>query len=115
VPANCLVSTSGVNFGSSGAITGNVDAAGTASVQCTSTTPYVVALNGGNSGATDPTKRQMARGSETITYGLYRDSVRSLPWGSTTGVNTASGTGSGASQSLTRLWPRRGTDDALSR
>ena len=101
VPANCLVSTTGVNFGASGAITGNVDATGTATVQCTNTTPYAAALNGGNSGATDPTKRKMAKGSETITYGLYRDSARALPWGSTSGTNTVSGTGSGSNQALT--------------
>jgi spore coat protein U-like protein len=101
VPTNCLVSTTGVNFGSSGAITGNVDATGTATVQCTNTTPYAAALNGGNSGASDPTKRKMAKGSETITYGLYRDSARSLPWGSTSGSNTVSGTGTGSSQALT--------------
>jgi spore coat protein U-like protein len=101
VPANCLVSTSGVNFGASGAITGNVDATGTATVQCTNTTPYAAALNGGNSGATDPTQRKMARGSETITYGLYRDSARTLPWGNTSGTNTVSGTGSGSNQALT--------------
>ncbi len=101
VPANCLVSTTGVNFGASGAITSNVDATGTASVQCTNTTPYTAALNGGNSGASDPTKRKMARGSETITYGLYRDSARSLPWGSTAGTNTVSGAGSGSNQALT--------------
>jgi spore coat protein U domain-containing protein, fimbrial subunit CupE1/2/3/6 len=101
VPANCLVSTVGVNFGSSGAITANVDATGSAAVQCTNTTPYVAALNGGNSGATDPTQRKMSKASETITYGLYRDVARSLPWGSTAGTNTVSGTGSGSSQALT--------------
>jgi spore coat protein U-like protein len=101
VPANCLVSTTGVNFGSSGTITSNVDATGTATVQCTSTTPYTAALNGGNAAATDPTRRKMAQGSETISYGLYRDSARSLPWGSTTGTNTVSGTGTGSNQALT--------------
>ena len=101
VPANCLVSTTGVNFGSSGAITANVDATGSAAVQCTSTTPYIAALNGGNSGAADPTQRKMVRASESITYGLYRDAARSQPWGSTAGTNTLSGTGSGSSQALT--------------
>jgi spore coat protein U domain-containing protein, fimbrial subunit CupE1/2/3/6 len=90
-----------VNFGSSGPIQSNVDAAGTVTVQCTSSTPYAVALNGGNAGASDPTKRKMTRGAETITYGLYQNSARSQPWGSTTGTNTVGGTGAGSNQSLT--------------
>jgi spore coat protein U-like protein len=101
VPANCLVSATAVNFGSAGVIAANTDASGTTTVQCTSTTPYTVALNGGNSGATDPTKREMSKATETITYGLYRDSARSLPWGSTTGTNTVGGTGTGSNQPLT--------------
>jgi spore coat protein U-like protein len=101
VLANCTVSATGVNFGSSGAITSNVDAAGTVSVQCTNSTPYTVGLNGGNSGATDPTQRKMAKASETITYGLYQNAARTQPWGSTVGTNTVAGTGSGSNQALT--------------
>jgi spore coat protein U-like protein len=43
----------------------------------------------------------MANGAVQITYGLYRDAARTLPWGSTTGTNTAAGTGSGSGQALT--------------
>ena len=101
VLANCSVSATGVNFGSSGPVNTNIDATGTVSVQCTNATPYTVALNGGNSGAGDPTQRKMSKGAETITYGLYQNPARSLPWGSTSGGNTVGGTGSGASQALT--------------
>jgi spore coat protein U-like protein len=101
VLANCSVSATGVNFGSSGPITSNVDAAGTVTVQCTNSTPYTVALNGGNSGASDPTQRKMSKGVEKITYGLYQNSARSQPWGSTLGTNTVAGTGTGSNQPLT--------------
>jgi len=101
VLANCSVSATTVNFGSSGPITSNVDATGTVTVQCTNSTPYTVALNGGNSGATDPTQRKMSKSSETITYGLYQNSARSQAWGSTVGTNTVAGTGSGSNQALT--------------
>ena len=43
----------------------------------------------------------MAFSSSNVTYGLYRDSARSQPWGASVGVNTASGTGDGSSQNLT--------------
>ena len=36
-----------------------------------------------------------------VTYGLYRDAARSLAWGSTIGTNTASGTGTGLTQTQT--------------
>jgi spore coat protein U-like protein len=101
VLANCSVSATGLNFGSSGPITSNVDASGAVSVQCTSSTPYTVALDGGSSAASDPTKRKMSKGSETITYGLYQNSARSQPWGSTTGTNTIAGTRTGGNQALT--------------
>jgi spore coat protein U-like protein len=68
---------------------------------CTNSTPYTIALDGGTTGATDPTQRKMSKASERITCGVYRDSNRTQPWGSTQGTNTASGTGSGASQNFT--------------
>ena len=101
VLANCTVSATAVNFGSSGPITSNVDASGTVSVACTNATPYAVALNGGNAGASDPTQRKMSKGTESITYGLYQNPARSQPWGSTSGGNTVGGSGSGSGQALT--------------
>jgi len=98
---SCNVSATSVNFGSSGVLTSNKDATGTLTIQCSSTLPYTVSLDGGNSGASDPTQRKMAFGANTVTYGLYRDAARTLPWGATIGVNTASGTGSGLAQNLT--------------
>jgi spore coat protein U-like protein len=43
----------------------------------------------------------MTFSTSNVTYGLYKDAARSLPWGSTAGVNTASGTGTGLTQTLT--------------
>lgn len=98
---SCNVSATNVNFGSSGVLAADRDATGTLTIQCSSTSPYTVGLNGGNSGAANPTLRQMAFGANIVTYGLYRDAARTLPWGATVGVNTASGTGSGLVQNLT--------------
>ena len=66
----------------------------------------VVVANGGiflanRIGATDPTQRKMTRSSEAVTYALYRDAARSQPWGSTVGIDTAAGTGSGFAQGFT--------------
>ena len=98
---NCNVSATSVNFGSTSVLTSNIDATGTLNIQCSSALPYTVSLSGGNSGAVDPTQRKMAFGAQQITYGLYRDSARTLPWGGTASLNTASGSGSGIAQNLT--------------
>jgi spore coat protein U-like protein len=98
---NCSVSATNINFGSIGYLVANNDAQGTVTIKCSSTLPYTVSLDGGASGATNPTQRKMSFSGSDVTYGIYRDAARSLPWGNSTGTNTASGTGSGASQSFT--------------
>jgi spore coat protein U-like protein len=101
IVSSCNVSATTVNFGTLGVLKVNTDVQGTLTIQCSSTLPYTVSLNGGNSGATDPTQRKMTSGANNVFYGLYRDAARSLPWGATVGTNTASGTGNGASQAQT--------------
>lgn len=101
VISSCNVSATNVNFGTTSILASNIDATGTLTVQCSSAQPYTVSLSGGNSGALDPTQRKMAFGAQQVTYGLYRDPARTLPWGSSAGVNTASGNGSGIAQNLT--------------
>lgn len=100
VSSNCTVGATAISFGSQGILSSNKDAQGTLSVQCTTNLPYAVSLDGGTSGATNPTQRKMTFSTSTVTYGLYQDSARNLPWGSTNGVNMVSGTGTGLTQTL---------------
>jgi spore coat protein U-like protein len=97
---NCSVSVSPLNFGSAGVLRAALDAMSSITVTCTNAAPYTVALDGGQSGATNPTLRKMSQASATITYGLYQDSGHTVPWGST-GVYTMAGTGSGLAQTFT--------------
>lgn len=99
VAANCLISTQTVDFGTTGVLTGNVDATGQVSVSCTPGTTYSIGLGNGQTG-TGPTSRRMALGSQGVTYGLYRDTARSLPWGNSIGTNTVAGTGTGTAQGI---------------
>ena len=101
VVSSCNVGATTVNFGTLGVLKTNTDAQGTLTIQCNSTLPYTVSLNGGNAGATDPTQRKMASGTANVLYGLYRDAARSLSWGSTAGTDTLSATGTGLSQTQT--------------
>ena len=100
--ASCtLASSSGVAFGTQGVLASNVDATGTLGVQCTSSTPYTVALDAGAGTGASTTTRKMTAGANTVSYALYRDSSRTQIWGNTQGTDTAAGTGNGASQTLT--------------
>nr|WP_244423682.1 spore coat protein U domain-containing protein [Nitratireductor pacificus] len=101
VASNCLVSTQDVDFGTQGVLGTNVDATGRVSVTCTPGNSYSVGLDGGASGG-PPTARLMTKGAETVTYGLYQDAARSLPWGSGSVPGEAvAGTGTGTSQDIT--------------
>jgi spore coat protein U-like protein len=97
----CSVSASTLNFGATGVLRATLDATSTITVTCTNTAPYTVALDGGLSGATNPTQRKLTQAAQTITYGLYLDANRAAPWGDSVGVNTAAGTGTGLAQTLT--------------
>lgn len=96
----CSVSAADLVFPDTGFLDTPVTQTTTINVTCPSTLPFTIALDGGLSGASDPTQRKMSLGAEEITYGLYRDSAHTLPWGSASGT-TASGTGNGASQAFT--------------
>jgi spore coat protein U-like protein len=98
---NCSVSVSNLNFGSAGVLRVALDATSTITVTCTNAAAYTVALDGGQSGAANPTQRKMSQASATITYGLYQDASRATPWGDSVGVNTMAGTGSGLAQTFT--------------
>ncbi len=97
----CSVSASTLNFGATGVLQSSLDAASTIVITCTNSAPYTIALDGGLSGATNPTQRKMSQSAEQIIYGLYQNATRTLPWGNSAGVNMAAGTGSGLAQTYT--------------
>lgn len=97
--ATCRVSATDLDFGSVSALTSAVDQSGTASVTCTNLWPYRVLLDNGLTG-TGPTDRRMTLAGNDVTYGLYRDGGRTLPWGNNSGINSLAGTGSGTAQTI---------------
>lgn len=101
VAKDCLVSATNVNFGSRGILNSNVNTTGEVTITCSPTTPYSVSLGNGQNG-TAPTARRMRKGVglEYVTYGLYRDENRLLPWGDTIPTNTVAGTGNGLAQNI---------------
>lgn len=103
--SECRVGTvNSIDFGSSGFLTANLDAASSVSVTCTNTTTYRIGLNEGTGAGATTTVRRMTRTSApltTVDYGLYRDLGRTLNWGNDTaaGTDTQNGTGTGTATS----------------
>jgi spore coat protein U-like protein len=95
---SCNVVATNLNFGTTGDLAAAIDGQSEIDVQCSNGTGYSIALNGGLTGAVDPTQRKMASGANTIAYGLYQNVGHSSPWGSSPGVNVAAGTGTSLSQ-----------------
>jgi len=96
--AACTLTAANLSFGTRGVIDANVDATSSLSVTCATGLAYSVQLSNGVTG-TGPTARRLTNGGVWLTYGLYRDAIRSLAWG---GAGQAeAGTGNGASQGYT--------------
>lgn len=101
VPANCLLTTAPLNFGSHGLLAGAVANQTTLAVQCTRTTPYTVGLSAGaGAGATTSSRKMTSASLATISYGLYRDAAYTQNWGNGAG-DGASGTGTGFAHTFT--------------
>ena len=101
VPATCRVTTNNLSFGSFGVLSAQHDASTTLAPTCTNGTSYQIGLDGGLSGATNPTLRRMTKGAEIVTYGLYRNAARTQAFGQTLGSDTLSATGNGVAQTAT--------------
>lgn len=96
VLASCSISSSNMTFSSiTTGTTSNSDATSSLTVNCSSGTPYTIAL--GN-GANYMNVRRMAWGGSYLNYLLYQDSSRTSEWN---GVSTKTGTGSGSDQLFT--------------
>ena len=108
IVSECIVQTAGaiadLDFGNQGVLSADVDNSTTFTVQCTDTTPYEIGLDNGNNHS--GTTRRMTDGTNFVDYALYRDAARTLAWGdylagAGTGVDARTGTGNGATQTLT--------------
>ena len=98
--------TTSMNFGNvTGSIASNIDQTATLTLTCLKNTAYRISLDNGqnNPAATSTRRMRTTIGSNNyyLAYELYRDAARSLRWGNTLNVDTASGTGNGSAQQLT--------------
>ncbi len=101
--SSCTITATDLNFGSQANLDAQILASNSIQVNCTSGAQYEIGLNNGISGGASPLARRMTSISTpaSISYGIYRDAARSQVWGSTSGVNTVSGVGTGTNQVIT--------------
>jgi spore coat protein U-like protein len=103
VQNDCSIAANALDFGSAGVIQNNIDVNTTLAVTCTKGTPYDVALDAGTVSGSSIASRQMAgaNNGDTVKFNLFRNASRTLLWGQTSGVDTATDIGNGSAQSLT--------------
>lgn len=103
ITATCSLSTpADLAFGSTQAVSANIDATTTIQVTCSNTAPYTIGLGQGLYGtAINARKMKLSTTTDTANYALYRDASRTQNWGETIGTDTASGTGTGSAQTHT--------------
>ena len=102
VQAACSLSATSMRFGTYNGAASN--ATSSISVQCTNSTPYNVGLSEGLApGATVANRMMIGPGLSLLGYSLRSNTGGTVNWGHTVGVDTVSGTGSGAVQTLSVL------------
>jgi spore coat protein U-like protein len=105
VTSTCIVGASTLAFPaqtSAAILAGNIDATGTIEVNCTSASPYTIALSAGNGvGATMASRKMTATtGAQLLSYTVYTTAARTTVWGDGSSSATVPGTGTGAAQTV---------------
>lgn len=101
VASKCTVGTAtDLNFGSvSGLLRTPTDQTSLIRATCTNRAAFQIGLDNGQNASGNT--RRMAFGTSYVNYELYRDAARTSRWGNTLNTDTATGSGSGAEQTLT--------------
>lgn len=101
VVASCELNVSAMNFGSLNTqVINPVLQTANINVACTDNTNYSVTLSQGQGGGSGPADRKLKNGGAELSYGLYQDANRAVPWGDLA-TNDVDATGIGANQSFT--------------
>jgi spore coat protein U-like protein len=97
----CSVTAGNLGFGNYTPGAGAVTASSTINVNCTKTTPFTVALNGGSTTGGTVAQRLMANGTNTLQYNLFTSNTFATVFGDGTGTSaTQPGTGAGVATSV---------------
>ena len=91
IEEECTMATNNLDFGTTGIIDEDMLTSATLTIECTSESPYAIALDeGDNPSAADDvdTRRLESAAGHFINYQLYSDAGRTTVWGKTIGDDT---------------------------
>jgi spore coat protein U-like protein len=96
---DCQITTTALDFGNVENLNATVDASNTIAVNCSNRVSYAISLDNGLSGSTNPAARIMKSqtSTDTVTYGIYTNAARSVPFG----ANAFTGRGDGTQRIFT--------------
>lgn len=95
---DCNISTTPMDFGTLTDLNAAIDATNSIAVTCTKGVQYSISLSNGSSGGTNAAARKLKSldSLETVTYGIYTNVGRTMPWG----TNAVTGTGNGKARNF---------------
>lgn len=105
IAVTCTIAATQLDFGDYAPLGANasspLNGQSQLTVTCTKSGTWVVGLDQGQfPGATVTTRQMTGPGASSLQYALFSDAARSVNWGNTVGVDTVSGTGTGAAEVL---------------
>ncbi len=97
VVSACALSAANLAFGNYDPLSVvNTDGSTTITVTCSLLTPYNLGISAGTYGSgVSARQMQIAAGTDTLDYSLFRNALRTLNWGITIGTDTLSAVGIG--------------------
>lgn len=101
--ASCTISASTIDFGTLTSLTSTQNSSGSLGVNCSSSSPYTIAMSAGTIAGNTIAARKMGlngAGAGVVSYQLYRDGYGTTLWGDGTTGSTYVGTGAGSLQSI---------------
>lgn len=106
VASVCSITAGSLGFGTYDTLSGgNVDGTATVSLACTKGATATVTLGQGQNSGTGSTDaapvRRLASGANVLSYALYSDATRLVPWGNTSATGQPYVSTSSASSTLT--------------
>ncbi len=101
VTNSCDIDANDLAFGSYDPVSSTpLDAATTLTLICTNGAAYDIAMDAGSGAGASVTTRKMTNSGNLLNYSIYRNAGRTNVWGTTSGSNTVTGTGTGSTQTI---------------
>ena len=96
-----ILAANDLSFGARDNLATSAASQTTLSITCPNGTPWQVGLSNGQHFSGSTRRMRHTTANTWISYGLFQNTARTTPWGTSIGTNTRGGTGTGSAQALT--------------